>query len=87
MKQHDKIIGFFEVDGPYHYRIDKMTGKKKLRRADQLKEFLYRLDYPDVPFIRVDTRDAVRKTVLASAIVWKVCVTYTKYINTLVYLM
>jgi hypothetical protein len=53
IKKNDKIIGFIEVDGSYHYRIDKETGKKKLRRVDQLKEFLYRHHYPNVSFTRI----------------------------------
>jgi hypothetical protein len=56
IKKDEKIVGFIEVDGPHHYRIDKETGKQKLRRADQLKEFLYHHDYPKVPFIRIDVR-------------------------------
>jgi hypothetical protein len=55
IKKNDKIIGFIEVDGDHHYRIDKETGKKKLRRVDQLKEFLYRHHYPNVSFSRIST--------------------------------
>jgi hypothetical protein len=56
IKKNNKVIGFIEVDGEFHYRIDKQTNSKKLRRSDQLKEFLYHHDYPDVPCIRLDTK-------------------------------
>jgi hypothetical protein len=56
IKKDNKIIGFIEVDGEFHYRIDKETKSKKLRRAEQLKEFLYHYDYPGVPCIRLDTK-------------------------------
>jgi hypothetical protein len=54
IKEAHKILGFVEVDGDdHHYRFDRKTGKRTLRRNDLLKEFLYRHDYPDIPFIRV----------------------------------
>jgi hypothetical protein len=56
IKKNNKVIGFIEVDGEFHYRIDKETKSKKLRRAEQLKEFLYHFDYPNVPCIRLDTK-------------------------------
>jgi hypothetical protein len=56
IKKNNKVIGFIEVDGEFHYRIDKETKSKKLRRAEQLKEFLYHHDYPDVPCIRLDSK-------------------------------
>jgi hypothetical protein len=66
IKKDNKIIGFIEVDGEFHYRIDKETKSKKLRRADQLKEFLYHYDYPDVPFIRLDSKAVSMDPVTAS---------------------
>jgi hypothetical protein len=52
VKKNNKLIGFVEIDGDQHYRVDEATRKKKLRRKDQLKEALYRYDYPDIPFLR-----------------------------------
>jgi hypothetical protein len=66
IKKNNKIIGFIEVDGEFHYRIDKETKSKKLRRSDQLKEFLYHYDYPDVPFIRLDSKAVSMDPVTAS---------------------
>jgi hypothetical protein len=56
IKKNDQILGFVEVDGPFHYRFDKESGKQKLRRLDQLKETLYHHDYPKIPFIRISSR-------------------------------
>jgi hypothetical protein len=66
IKKNNKIIGFIEVDGEFHNRIDKETKSKKLRRADQLKDFLYRYDYPDVPCIRLDSKAVSKDPVTAS---------------------
>jgi hypothetical protein len=53
IKKNGKVVEFREVDKPHHYRMDQTTGKKKLRRAEQLKEYLYRHNYPDVSFLRI----------------------------------
>jgi hypothetical protein len=58
IKKNDKIIGFVEDS---YYRIDKESGKKYLRRAGRLKEALYSHDYPDVPFIRIHSKDIIGK--------------------------
>ena len=42
----DKLLALIEIDGEYHYQ------GTKLRRKDQLKEFLYNSVYKDVIFIR-----------------------------------
>lgn len=47
-----------EIDGDFHYTANG-DGQRVLHRVDQLKEHLYRLRYPDVPFFRVRT-DQVR---------------------------
>jgi hypothetical protein len=66
IKKNNKIIGFIEVDGEFHYRIDKETKSTKLSRADQLKEFLYDYDYPDVPFLRLDSKAVIMDPINAS---------------------
>jgi hypothetical protein len=57
IKKNDKLIGLIKLDGGFHYRIDKATDQKKLRRLQQLKDFFYRYDYPNVPLIRIDVLD------------------------------
>jgi hypothetical protein len=56
IKKNGEVIEFVEVDGPLDYRIDKESGSIKLRRSRQLKEFLYRYDYPDIPFVAIDLK-------------------------------
>jgi hypothetical protein len=54
VKKEDKIIAFVEIGEVHQYRFEKDTGNKNLRRVHQLYEFLYRQQYRNVPFIRVD---------------------------------
>jgi hypothetical protein len=58
IKKNGQILGLIEIDGDNQYRIEKATGERALRRKEQLKEFLYCHDYPEVPFLRVDERFA-----------------------------
>jgi hypothetical protein len=48
---NDVLECFLEIDGDLHYKL-LVGGEQVLRRADELKEFLYRKRYPNVPFIR-----------------------------------
>jgi len=45
----DELICLIEIDGEFHY---KQLGQT-LRRKDNLKEFLYRIHYPDLPLFRI----------------------------------
>jgi hypothetical protein len=56
IKKNGQVIGFIEIDDEDQYRTEKATGEKKLRRKEQLQEFFYQHDYPEVPFLRVDQR-------------------------------
>jgi hypothetical protein len=63
IKKNSKVIEFVEVDGPLDYRIDKESGSIKLRRSRLLKEFLYRYDYPDIPFVGIDLKTITSENV------------------------
>jgi hypothetical protein len=58
IRKEDKIIAFVELGEAHHYRFEKETGNKSLRRVYQLPEFLYRHQYRYTPFIRVNLSEA-----------------------------
>ena len=43
----NELLAFIEIDGEFHYQ------GTKLRRKDQLKEYLYHCIYPNMKFIRI----------------------------------
>jgi len=45
----NKLVALVEIDGEFHY---KALGQS-LRRKDQLKEFIYRCIYPELPLFRI----------------------------------
>jgi hypothetical protein len=50
----DRLLAFIEVDGVSHYR---KSANEKLRRRDELKQWLYRHQYPNVPMLRTRLLD------------------------------
>lgn len=45
----DQLISLIEIDGEmFHY-----DSRENLNRKDQLKQFCYKVKYPDIPFIRI----------------------------------
>jgi hypothetical protein len=69
IKKNDEVIEFAEVGGPLDYRVDKESGCIRLRRSKQLKEFLYRYDYPDVPFVGIDMKNIIQRMFLILLII------------------
>jgi hypothetical protein len=61
IKKNGEVIEFVEVDASSDY--DKESGSIKLRRSKQLKEYLYRYDYPDIPFVRIDMKNIISENV------------------------
>ena len=51
----DQLVAFIEVDGRFHYRI---SANEKLRRRDELKEWLYLKHYPTIPMLRTRSLDS-----------------------------
>lgn len=50
---HGNVVAFIEIDGAFHYSRGDVSNSRILHRVDQLKEYLYRSRYPQVPIYRV----------------------------------
>lgn len=50
---HGDVVAFIEIDGAFHYSRGDVSNSRILHRVDQLKEYLYRSRYPQVPIYRV----------------------------------